>query len=455
LNQRERFLRLVPGAAPLHPPPIEIDTHALGERLDERLHPESVGEAWSAASNATEGREGEPERRRLRAIAPPFLARAAAPVDREIGCLVAEAGERPVDFPFRLERETDPERREAILRRWHELEARLVRPRRERLDACADRVDAAGAASLGEFVEALHPVSSRDVCERFGGGAIAPLDAAIAEAAVERYGGKPVKGVRDEATLPSPELLPEHAGLLDARRVRNILDALPVAAGFGRPAPRVLPAEVPDGFGAALPLATATGALIVGEWPGPGGLGRGLADYGSCLHAGRAAAWGDPAFEAAARVLFRRLLLSRPFLEWAGIEPESRLCAALRLEEAVAVREAWSYLYLALEAKIPAPHEADEVLLRATGRPPDPGRAARVLDRDRSGAAVLRGTVLALLVEERLLSRYGWSWFRERAAGLWLAGCLEGEAGETAESMSTASDLGTIEPTPILDRCRP
>jgi hypothetical protein len=62
---------------------------------------------------------------------------------------------------------------------------------------------------------------------------------------------------------------------------------------------------------------------------------------------------------------------------------------------------------------------------------------------------------LAALVEERLLTRHGSRWFLDRSAATALQEWWEAEPGETAESMAAASDVGTIEPTPLLDRYRP
>jgi hypothetical protein len=69
--------------------------------------------------------------------------------------------------------------------------------------------------------------------------------------------------------------------------------------------------------------------------------------------------------------------------------------------------------------------------------------------------AAVRGYILALAYEERLLTRFGRGWFFEREAGRMLRKWWESEPDLTAAEM--ASDLGVyrMEATPILDRCRP
>ena len=78
-----------------------------------------------------------------------------------------------------------------------------------------------------------------------------------------------------------------------------------------------------------------------------------------------------------------------------------------------------------------------------------------VADALMSGAAMLRGTVYGLLLEERLMTRFGRGWFRSEAARDDLREIWDAEPGQTAESMAASLDLGTIDAAPMLDRCRP
>jgi hypothetical protein len=463
LYQRRRFEDRAPLAARRLPACVAPDP-ARDERLDESLRPDAVAPAVEAALRAAEGRDGEAGRRGLRAVAAPYLARATAPWDRELAAIEARSVTPSIEFPQRLEGERDPARRGSVWREWADLVARLEQPRRERVSACEAAAAAAGADSLAAFGAALHPRPPASTCAEFERGAIAPLDDVVEAAARDRYGPLPSDGPDRAARLPLPGLFPEHTDRFDAKLTRRVIEecsrVFPVVRGV-RPA--IVAAESTPDLGGAFPLATREGALVVSGWPGPGGLRDALGALGSCqrgafLGGGEnpaAVVLGDPAFAVAPRVLFRRLVLSDVFLQWAGVDVGRGFATDARLEEAVATREAWSYLYLASSGGEPEPTEVDRVFRRCSGRPPDPGRRARVLERDLSGAAELRGTVLALLQEERLLSRFGRRWFLDRSAGTWLAGCWEAEAGETVENVSEQCDLGTIEPTPILDRCRP
>ena len=170
--------------------------------------------------------------------------------------------------------------------------------------------------------------------------------------------------------------------------------------------------------------------------------------------------FGDPAFAVASRVLFRRLASNEAFRGAVGLEGPEDLAVDLRLEEALAPRISWTYLLLAIRSESsPAGSSSsvapDEALRRATGRIADPLRSGLRDASDPSGAAELRGTVLGLLMEERLLCAVGRDWFTSRNARRILNEAWEAERQETAESVASALDLGTIEPTPILDRCRP
>ena len=183
-----------------------------------------------------------------------------------------------------------------------------------------------------------------------------------------------------------------------------------------------------------------------------GGFGRGArATFLSRLRGRDDLEGCDGAFGEAAEVLFRRLVLSTRFGSWSGLSPEGNWLADLRFEEAVGHRLAWTYLVLASEGVVGPTGRTAKLFERATGRPATPDQVRRTWDLDPRGAAVLRGTVLGLLLEERLMTRFGKHWFMDRGAGRFLREFWEGETGETAESMATTLELGRIEPTPIVD----
>jgi hypothetical protein len=167
------------------------------------------------------------------------------------------------------------------------------------------------------------------------------------------------------------------------------------------------------------------------------------------------ARWCDPAFAVAAEVLCRRLILSRPVRAQIGLRTGESLRLDLRFEEAVAVRMGWSYLVSVLDRGGSRGERLESAIRRAAGRPATALDAVWIREEDPVGAAILRGTVYALLLEERLMIRYGRDWFRSTAARDLLRECWEAEPGESAESMARALDLGTIEPTPIIEGCRP
>jgi hypothetical protein len=168
-----------------------------------------------------------------------------------------------------------------------------------------------------------------------------------------------------------------------------------------------------------------------------------------------AALLADPAHSVAAEVLVRRLALCPAFLDAAGVRLDVRALQDLGVEEAMAPRRAWAYLSLAVEDARSADPRVDERWMRAVGRPALPDERVGVAETDPAASAELRGTALGLLIEERLRTRHGRRWFDERAAVRWLWELWEADADQTAEEMAAALDLGTIDPAPVLDACRP
>jgi hypothetical protein len=200
----------------------------------------------------------------------------------------------------------------------------------------------------------------------------------------------------------------------------------------------------------------------VGTCAGPAALRAALGALGAATRTafvaatrgGARARFADPAFTVAADVLYGRLAACPRFREAAGLPENAAALRALGLHEAVATRVGWVYLQTVL-ANVDARDEAfGRSIERASGGPVTPAHRARVRDRDPSPAATLRGTVLGLLLEERLRSRFGRGWFAAPRARSWLRSVWEAEPDHTAETMAAAAGLGEIEPTPVLDASR-
>ncbi|MDH3627500.1 MAG: hypothetical protein OEV00_11035 [Acidobacteriota bacterium] len=154
------------------------------------------------------------------------------------------------------------------------------------------------------------------------------------------------------------------------------------------------------------------------------------------------ARWGDPAFRQGARTLHARLAINPDWLAEYGIRVDRSLADGLLMGELLAPRIAWAYVS----------GERDEAWKRATGED------ATIADRmtmdgiESPGLSLLRGMAYGLLLEERLLSRFGWGWYRSPAGIRWLKEIWDGERGQSAERMAADAGIGTIDGTPILDR---
>jgi hypothetical protein len=189
--------------------------------------------------------------------------------------------------------------------------------------------------------------------------------------------------------------------------------------------------------------------------------------------AGRAARWRfhlaergaesalfDPAFDTAAGALWARQVLSPEYLALLKVTLPEQALSDARLELALAPRCAWAYLEMALATSMEASGSTDSrrlsrVWLRAAGREPTPDEMLQSVDDDLRAADALRGWVLALLIEERQLTRHGRRWFAETAAIRWLRDAWFAEAHTTAEDVAEGLGLGRMEPTPLVERCRP
>jgi hypothetical protein len=166
-----------------------------------------------------------------------------------------------------------------------------------------------------------------------------------------------------------------------------------------------------------------------------------------------AARFGDPAAGAAARTVFGRLLLSSRFLETIGVALSEDLEADLRLREAVVPRRDWSYLFGVGAG--PDEESLERSLERALAGPSTPDERRIPLEGDPWPASELRGRIWGLLLEDQLLLRFGTGWFRDRRALDLLCEIWEAEPACGLDAMAADLGVGTIEPTPVVDRCRP
>jgi pimeloyl-ACP methyl ester carboxylesterase len=304
-----------------------------------------------------------------------------------------------------------------------------------------------------------HPESVRTVTLI----AVAPLDERIGAGALARRARfRPtLHGAPHASEVPALRLLTDHAERIPRERLLPILDALATATSMI--GVQLFSSRVPLAHSLVLEGLGTQAGLVIGSLAGAGALVSSLAAFGRAIRAtavaegeeAGAAGPADPAFASAVEAVFSRLALSEPFCRWAGIPTDPDFTSDLRFELALGPRLEWAYLSLALEGRAGAERAVLDALRRAAGRDPDWETTARTWGREVAGASALRGTVLGLLVEDRLQTRFGRQWFLDRGATRFLLECWHGEAGETAESMAGALGLGTIEPAPIVDAFRP
>ena len=440
------------------------DDGRLEEGVADGLRAEQVASCYEAARDAAPGRDGEQARARFRSVARFFLDRSSVEASLEIA---ERFRETPGAFELLLSRSEDDAERLRLHEAWIRHERRLLPARLARRRSRDQAAREVGASSSTVFLALEQPAALAALRDRFARGVIEPLDRAVRAASVERQrrsrlGGHPADGPRLAA-------LAEHRAIVPGSSIAAALRRIGSMVGWDPDAVR--PAAIADSAEATWPELYVTPdrgpVILLGAVHGPAGLARGLGTLGLAARAAflrerrrEATHWTDPAFECSVDLIFRRLLHAPSSREWLDLGENPEAAADLRLEQALAHRLAWAYLVLALAttddpADPPGEEVTEETLERALGRPATPGEKAAVVDGDPRGAAVLRGTVFALLLEERLLTRFGRDWVRDRGARRMLHECWEAEPDENVESMAAALSLGTIEPTPILDGCRP
>ena len=444
LRQSRDLAHRFPGFRTVSP----SDEGPLSERVADVVRPDRMRELVEAARNG--GARGP-----LRLATPAWIRLATARLDDEVRARCDEAlSPWAGDVDAFLAAEDDPAERSAIAVR-HARQWDRLRAAREELAGARD----AAAREVGaEDLLALRVLGCEPGAEaRVGAyerGFMEPLDGAIGEAVRERRrrdGDDPSAPMRAE-DVPAMAWLAPWRRRLAAPAIATVLRRLggtigPVSGDDGALLEAV---ATPPPRAEAFERVRPRPVVVLGSWGGPLGLARTLDAFGRAQRAAfcarawasEASASGDPAFDVAAGVLLRRLGTSQTCLAEAGIRPEADMLQALRLEEAIAPRAAWARA---------AGNER-----RASGRPETPGAGAWRFRREGDDSdAVLRGTTYAVLVEERVMTRWGRGWFFDRRAGAYLRDLWAGEAGESPESMAEACGLGTMDPSPLLERYRP
>ncbi|HEX6849996.1 MAG TPA: hypothetical protein VF139_01215 [Candidatus Polarisedimenticolaceae bacterium] len=335
----------------------------------------------------------------------------------------------------------DPAERARLRGAWEAFERAVEPARAARGELRADAARRAGARDVAELRERTLAVDLRAVLAEAERVAIAPLDEAVARAA-RSAAGTPA------ATLPRVE------GVL--RRLGSAMGEDPDARG-----PRVLggseslwrtEAIAPPGDRATVVLGTRRG--LEGFLDALGAFGAAARATAVSRERGADALAGEhPAWARAAETLFRRLPLDAGFREFAGIREDPLLEDHVRLEAAVAPRLAWAAASVALERDPPA--RAADGFRRASGREPDPSIRAAAWDRDPLPAAAWLGAMWAVLLEERLRTRWGRRWSVARGASSWLHDVWLAEPDSTPDAMAREAQVGTMTADAVLEACRP
>jgi hypothetical protein len=384
-------------------------------------------------------------------------------IDDELAARRARRDVPASGFEAALALAADPAERDALHERWLALERDLEPAHEARRAMREDLAQRAGAQSVADLLGAAHPRAPLELVAPFERIVVEPLDEAVGRASRRlwrAYG----RGSSPPAAADAPRVEQRIANggeigrdaIVGAMRRLAARSEFPGAVGVDHGS------ATAAGPGAVWRLARDGRAWVgIGACPGEPTLraalgARGAATRAAFVASARgsvAARFADPAYAAAAETLYGRLALSATFRDWAGLRP-LRESSALGLHESVATRLGWVYLQTVLahdEATSPAFGRSVE---RASGGPVTPAHRDRVRDVDPAAAASLRGAILGLLLEERLLTRFGRAWFDSTRARGWLSTMWEAEPDHAAEELAAAAELGSFEPTPVLDASR-
>jgi hypothetical protein len=412
-------LRLLAGADVV---PADADLDAVRERAADFLRPESI------VAHLREGLDL-------------YLDAASRDADAEIEARARQAGVPAATFEGAIEGEQDPAERRRLRLAWEAFERSVEPARSARGDLRHDAARRAGGRDVADLRERSIGSELRPLLEGAERAAIAPHDEAVARAA------------REITPIPLPAA-PTPEPIL--RRLGAALGEDPDVAG-----PRLLRSSGALWRAVAIAPPGERAAVVLGSRAGLAGLLDALATFGTAARAtlvsrergGSAFAAEHPAWSHAAAALFRRLPLDAAFREFAGVRSAPQIDDAIRLDAAVAPRVAWARASAALDAD--PPEEAPRRLRRATGTEPDPSARAAAWDRDPAAAAAWIGTIWAVLLEERLRTRWGRTWFTARAAASWLRDVWLAEPDSTPDAMAREARVGTMTPDAVLEACRP
>lgn len=375
--------------------PIDPDVDAVRERVADLLRPEVVAG-------------------RLREALDLYLDDASAEADAEI-----EERQRRAGDPAGASRE--------------KLEDSLQGIRASRGSMRHDAARAAGGKDVADLRARTLGVDLVDLLERAERVAIAPFDDGVARL--------PPGG----PDLPVPDLV-------TLRRMATALGEDPDVRG-----PRLIPGEERCPRTIAISPPGERACVLIGRSGGLdawGALGEATrATIVSRERGAEAFAAEHPAYRCAAAMLFLRLPLEPTFRSFVGIRERDGLDDALRRDAAIRPRLAWAEASAALAADPPA--ELDARWRRASGEAPIPSARAAAWDRDPRAAAAWLGEVWALLLEERLRTRWGRAWFASPTAVSWLRDVWIAEPDADPDAMASQAGVGTMTGDAILEACRP
>jgi hypothetical protein len=427
-------------------------TGEFSERALDALRPQALKDLLDNLDPARPDGSGTARTRAaLRLRVEPFLAKAATEPLVELEHLHA-AQHRPAEgYRSILAREPRPDRRREMFESWCEAEDRSSEIETE-INRCEDQAaTSCGTGSALDLRAATHSAIPAAIRDDFRRNLVEPGDDEVEPALRGRrlrstvaFGPEP-----DEAEQPALAWLAEHATEAPASRavvrLRDLAGTLSRVEGFAvergsRSGARTEVRARNDGIVLSLAVEGGLGPFRDGLEQ----LGRALRLVGVTGVRGREAAWsGDPVWSHAMGAVFRRLLLNRVFPEWAGIDPAGGWRADVVHEEWLRPRREWAVLdaVLASDGRL----VVDGGWRRATGWNPTPGVRTRALRPDPEPAERLRGEALGALLEEHLLSAFGWRWFLDRAAGRWLTELFAAEPDGTPDEVARAYGLGTMD----------
>ena len=429
------------------------------ERALDALRPQSLNDLLETLDpDSPEGTGAARTRAALRLRVEPFLVRAAAEPIRELEQQRARQ-HRPEDgYRSALAREPRPDVRRELFQSWREAEDRCAEIETE-IGRFEDRAaTSCGSGNAVELRAATHSAIPAAVRDDFRRNLVEPGDDEVEPALrARRLRSTAACGPQPDATeQPALALLVEHATEVPASRavvrLRETVGELWQRPGklsrvegpaIERGARSASCAGVRGRDGGIVVSLAADGGLGAFR-DGLDLLGRALRLVGVAEVRGRESAWsGDPVWSHALGAVFRRLLLNRVFPEWAGIDPASGWREDVVHEEWLRPRREWAVLdaVLAHDGRL----LSEGGWHRATGWKPTPGVQTRGLRSDPEPAERLRGEALAALLEEHLLSAFGWRWFLDRAAGRWLTELFAAEPEGTPDEVARSYGLGTMD----------